>query len=157
MRWTLSQMLSAIRMLLKQLRISLLQKSKYSFENTKIPGNTNIPGMWSTVSQMLAECRFSTANGALPFSRTEHYLFLYQDPDFQLWKFHQSYLLKFLILFFWCNQRYQSVSKLHFFRESSRTFQNTSHNLSTPSKAWSKAFRALELLFNQNFSCFVCC
>ena len=45
MRWTLSQMLSAIRMLLKQLRISLLQKRKYSSENTKIPGNTNIPGM----------------------------------------------------------------------------------------------------------------
>ena len=42
----------------------------------------------------------------------------------------------------------------------SREFQDISKyltNLSTPSKAWSKAFRALELLFKQNFSCFVCC
>ena len=43
MRWTLSQMLSAIRMLLKQLRISLLQKRKYSSLTQKFPETQIFP------------------------------------------------------------------------------------------------------------------
>ena len=102
-------------MLLKQLRISLLQKRKYSSENTKIPANTNIPRMWSTVSQMLAGCRFSTANGVeLGIIWFSIKILIFNSESFSK---RAILFCEIPYVFFWCNRRNQSVSKLHFFRE----------------------------------------